>query len=425
MIITGIVLLFAVALVIWLGGQATTRRTSPEAEQQRLRQVAVQPVKDYIQSCLDVVTSTALELLGKQGGVLYQSQGGLTQDVTETPGPRGPGTAYVRYDGLNVSYDLLRPTANIDSLYYAEPSLYPWETFPYIFNDTARTTVRKTQFTGYFGESKLPPLFKPGKESIQEQIESYVNVNLPECTRWSTFATQGLSIAADTPNTSVYIAGNVTQIATEQFFSVLADWQVNVTDLTTGGNTTLNQFSLSYPVHLAKFYLLVQGIVNAEVTDSTFDPHSVSTAATPVTVIDDVFQNPDDKGADDIVVAQDAESQLRGKPLEFRILRKNRLPALQWINQTDLDKYHFCKGAHITLDKNVLTIHQGDPRDWSALLNATDPDEDTVTFHTLPSAPTQADATPPDVFRLYVYANDGGTIEDFQILNIPIKICVA
>ena len=94
MIITGIVLLFAVALVIWLGSQATTRRTAPEAEHQRLRQVAVEPVRDYIQSCLDIVTSTALDLLGKQGGVLYRNQGGLTRDVNPAT---DIGSRYVPY----------------------------------------------------------------------------------------------------------------------------------------------------------------------------------------------------------------------------------------------------------------------------------------------------------------------------------------
>lgn len=422
-IITGIVLLMAVAMVIWLGSQTATKHTKGAAEQQRLRQVAVQPVREYINSCLDVTTMTGLDLLGKQGGVLYRSQGGLTPDVI----PSNIGS-YVVYDGLNVSYTITRPTQDIAKLYFAQPPEYPYTSFPYIFNESSKSIVKEF-YGGYYGKSLLPPLFKPGKDSIQEQLESYISFNLPRCTDWKGFASSGLSITAGVPNVTVMIAENRTQIETEQFFTVLVSWQVNVTDLTTSGNTTISEFSLGYPLHLAKFYLFVQGIVFGEVNDATFNPLNLSAEATPVFVIKDVFTNPVDKGTDDIIIVQDAESVLRGKPFEFRILRGNRYPALVWINQTSLDKYRFIPFGYcdqknpkqsIFLADNHLAIKG--PDTWETDLRAIDPDEDIVTFSMKPPQGVIT-SKPGEIFSLYIYASDGGEIQDYQILNVSTGSC--
>lgn len=420
MITMGIILLFAAVVVIWLGTQTATIRTEPEAEQQRLRQVAVQPVREYIQSCLDITTMAGLELLGRQGGVLYRMQGGLTPDVQ----PAELGSRYVEYEGINVSYLITRPTQDIGTLYYAEPDEYPYPSFPYVLNQTTGAVIKEF-YGGYYGKPLLPPLFKPGRDSIQEQLESYISFNLPKCTDWKTFAAQGLSIVAGKPDASVMIAENITQIETEQFFTVLVKWQVNITDLTTNRNTTLDQFSLGYPVHLAKFYLFVQGIVLGEVNDATFDPRNASTTATPVTIVKNVFKNNFDQGTDDIILVRDEESRLRGKPLEFWILRANRYPALVWINQTDLDKYEFVplgtceQEPSIFLTGNELMIKW--PETWTARLRAVDPDEDIVTFRTDPASPGQI--TQPGPFRLYVYASDGGRTEDYQILKLRLTSC--
>jgi hypothetical protein len=419
-------LLFAVGLVIWLGGQTAQRRTAPEAEQQRLRQVAVQPVREYIQSCLDVTTSTALELLGKQGGVLYQHQGGLTEDVQ----PADLGSRFVVFDELNVSYAILRPAQDLGQLSIAQPPDYPYPNFPYIFKNgdpkTGEVVLKRTE--GYFGDYQLAPLFKPGKESIQEQLESFISFNLPQCPDWNTFAQlHGLKIEAAEANATVLIAENLTQIETERFFTVLVDWPVQITDQTTGGNTTIVDFSLSYPVHLAKFYLFVQTMLINEVSNSTYDPRSASSPATPVAVIE-AYTNPEDLGGDDIIVVQDTASQLRGKPLEFRLLRKNRFPALVWLNQTSLSQKMFIpaqmcdiSSPNIQLQGSMLTVQHGDT--WVQQLQAIDPDEDVVTFRTNPPAPVRMSGPSGFDFHLFVYASDGGKVEDYQDLEIEQDNC--
>jgi hypothetical protein len=428
-IMTGIVLLFAIGLVIWLGSQVAQRRTAPEAEQQRLRQLAVQPVKDYVQSCLDITTSTALELLGKQGGVLYQSQGGLTADVL----PHEEGVRAVEFDDLKVNYAILMPSGQIGEVYFANPPNYPFLTFPHFFksNDPNTEEIIATQYTGYLGIPKLPPLYKPGPESIQTQLEAAINRKLPECTQWETFRqTQGLEITAGEPNTSVAIAENITQIETEQLFTVFVRWPIIVKDLTTNAETRIEEFSLGYPVHLAKFYHVIQDMVFDEVSNLSSDPRKVSSPATPVTVVDNVFTHDDDKSIDDLVIVQDMASFLRGRPFEFRVLRRNRPPALVWINATDLAKHAFipmglCEDkASISLSGKDLMIAWGEPKDWSITLAAVDPDEDSIVFKTYDPTPAKIKPLYAGLeFNLDVCASDGSTIEDCQRLKLKTLSC--
>jgi hypothetical protein len=426
MIITGLVFLVAVGMVIWIGGKTATSKTGPAAEKQRLGQLSIQPVREYIQSCLDITTMSALELLGKQGGVIYKAQGGLTPDVQ----PTDEGSRFVEYDSLNVSYLITRPTQNIGTLYFAQPPEYPYPSFPYVFNATSKSIIKEF-YGGYYGKSLLPPLLKPGKDSIEEQLESYINFTLPKCTDWKPFAERGLSIVAGKPKTTVMIAENITQIERETSFSVIVDWQVNITENSTDATTVMKEFSLSYPLHLAKFYLFVQGLVLGEINDAKFDPRNLSTDATPVIIEKNVFINPNDQGTDDLIIVRDTQSQLRGKPFEFRILRANRYPALVWINQTDLDRnYRFYKmwdcdkKESIFLNNDQLRVAYAidSPFEWKTTLSAIDPDEDNVTFS---MKPPEGRISLPNgsIFKLYVYADDGGKIMDYQTVDLTIAGC--
>jgi hypothetical protein len=438
MILTGIVILFAVFTVIWLGSKTAVKRTAPEAEQQRLRQIAVQPVREYVQNCLDVTTSAALELFGKQGGVLYQSQGGLTEDVQHAD----IGRTHIVYDNLNVSYVIHRPTEDIGTVFFANPPLYPFRTFPYLFkdNDEHARSIIATQTTGYFGKLRFPPLHKPGKESVQEQLETYIANNLPLCTDWQTFKnTHGLDVSTGTPAVGVMIAENLAQAATEGLFAVLANWTVTIADKTTGGETTLTEFSLSYPVHLAQFYLFVQSVVINDISNASYDPRNASAESTRVVVVENAHLNADGSG-DDVIIVQDAQSVLRGRPLEFRALRKNRYPALVWANQTDLDDYRFipaigkCSETEsIFLSGDDLRIKFGDPKDWHAELEALDPDEDAITFKTCPQSPAKIRVSfAGQDFNLDACASDiglspcggiAGKSEDCQPLTIHTGDC--
>lgn len=427
MIIMGVLVLIAAALVIYFGGQAVTRKAGVP-EQQRLRQVTVQPVKDYVTNCLDVTTTQAIGLLTKQGGVIYEHQGGTTKDVL----PAELGQRFLEYEGLNVSYAITPPVKDVGVLFFKNPPKYPFVTFPYVFqnNNPQTRKVIQEQYFGYYGTSQLPPLFRPGQDSIQENIEVFIANNIADCTRWNVFAAQGLAISAGKPNATVLIAKNLSQIVTEQFLTVKLNWTVNITNLASNATTTINEFSISYPIKLAQLYVFLKNLIDSEVTDIRFDPRKLEKY--PVVIVENVYE--DENGGDDVVIVQDLSARLGQAPLEFRFARHNRPPALAWINQTGLDDYKFVPTAtcnieakNIQLAGNLLKIRYGDPSDWSAELSAFDPDEDEPEFITKPKTPVRIDALPGQTYYFVVCADDGSEnkleMQDCQTLLVKTDDC--
>lgn len=65
--------------------------------------VQLYSINHYVTSCLDSVTTEGLQLLGEQGGVIYESQGGLTPDQT-TKGGFVKGVHYIPYDHKQKAY---------------------------------------------------------------------------------------------------------------------------------------------------------------------------------------------------------------------------------------------------------------------------------------------------------------------------------
>ena len=55
--------------------RVTEERGVREIQEQRMTIEAAQPMVDYITQCLDIWALRGLELLGQQGGVIFQSQG--------------------------------------------------------------------------------------------------------------------------------------------------------------------------------------------------------------------------------------------------------------------------------------------------------------------------------------------------------------
>lgn len=77
-VILGIVLLLAVTIILYLQQFATNQRLADQARDSVMDFVEVNAINHYVTSCLDKVATEGLVLLGEQGGVIYDYQGGLT-----------------------------------------------------------------------------------------------------------------------------------------------------------------------------------------------------------------------------------------------------------------------------------------------------------------------------------------------------------
>ncbi|MEM4263363.1 MAG: hypothetical protein QW666_00525 [Candidatus Woesearchaeota archaeon] len=427
-IIIGILILVGTGLMIYLFSSKAIKKGSEQAVMQGLRPATVQAVKDYITNCLDVSASMSLELVGKQGGFLYESQGGLIPD----PSSVFKGVTYLDYDNLKLAYDIVPPTGKIGDIFSAEPPDYPWPMFPY--------TTGGIQDYGYFGISKLPPLYREisGSLSIQDQLEKSIASNLLKCTSWSTFEEQGLHIETGAPPiVQMFIAENVTELAVEEYISFVLNWSVMIKEYATGAQTELKQFSVSYPVRFGQIYYTIKSIIDAEISNISYEPNT--TASYFITINRDVFKK------DDIIVYQDFKAKLKGVPYEWRIARRNRAPALQWINQTRIDKYFYCIGNDVRFNGNQFTfvplaaVAVASPEStpvsqiFPLIFVAKDPDNDVITFSIDPSA-SAIDANYWSTWALASYSADQQTgglkitvtaddkeLKDYQVVRfIPI-----
>ena len=416
--IIGIIIILGAGLLIYMASLKPEKAGAETVAGQTLRQSAVQPVKDYVNSCLDVVASDALILVGLQGGRIYVSQGGMTPD----PGSAQVGQTYLDYDDLKLSYLILAPQGDVGDLFFSDAPKYPWPSFPY----DASGNVSEL---GFYGLSLLPPLYKKlGPGSIQKQLESYIENNIGQCTDWSD-KFPGFEITTGVPNASMILAENLTHLKHEEYISFVLHWPVQITEETSNAKIILDQFSVNYPVAFGRIYYDVKDILRQETENINYQPETSDNYFITI--------NRDVSASDDVLVYQDKRYKLKGKPYEFRIAVKNRVPALYLIDQHAIEQFAYCSGEIIVkfaLDNNkLIAVPDLEDDDLFPLnLTAIDPDGDIIAFRLKPEQPKVDEhavasyAAQPDKGGLLftVYASDDA-LEDYQKIRIIPKGCVA
>jgi hypothetical protein len=426
-IVIGILVIVAFGITIYVGSRMGERIEVKES-QQRMEQLGIQPIQDYITTCLTLAATEGLSLIGRQGGTIYQSQGGLTPDYREREGER-----YVKYTDqqlgiLDVSFLIIPPEGNVNELFFSEPPEYPFPGFPYPPGEN------KPLFTGYYGVNKLPPLYKISADtkqqvegSIQENLETFIAKKTVNCASWKTFEDRGYTITPGQAIASLLFANQTEQFRGEQHITIELLWPIEIT--TPGGDKTiLKDFATKLPVRLATIYYTTKQLVDGDVTDISFMPRSVGTF--DVTILP--------YGQDSFIIAKDTQSIIANKPFEFWIPRKNRRPALWNIDTEPIQAVTFHvtsegRGAQVKIIDNFLSIEDPcqDPdvqNPYLIQLNASDPDEGNVTYAVhIPSAAGNeipADAVNFAQFSITVSAKDRSSHpnEWFDSQEIPLKV---
>ncbi len=395
-IIIGLVMVLLVGSVLYLFGSKEPAKSEQEVSSQKFRQAAMQPVKDYVESCLDLAAESGIWLLAKQGGVIYKSQGGITPQPAD----------YILYDNYTVNYLIKAPTGDLGE-FKAQPDEYPWKTFPY----KSETELTTQYFYGYYGISKLPPLFNEFPDSIQEQLEVYVANKTVGCVDWSNFEKQGLSFKALNANAVMLVANESERIAKEEYISFKLYWPIEITDKTTGGVTIIKEFSVKYPLRFASLYYTVKSIIDRDVTNISFDVRNAE--GVQVNIANDV------NGKDDIINITDPLSTLKGKKLEFLFARENRAPGLFWI-ETNRIQPSYCKGTIFKITPPDILDISGPTGNEKIKLSSLDPDEDTLTYGVEPGVLREEDIG--DYVDLIVSVSDN-KVRDTQTFNIFVSAC--
>ena len=401
LIIVGILIAIMVGIVLYAARSTSAKKGESNINTQQQTSELLKPVEEFTRQCLDLAARTSLNQLGAQAGTLYESQGGLTPDPYSS-------TDYVLHNSVKVPFAILPPQGDVGTLFFADTPKYPWETFPAIYENG--TVLIAEYLQGYYGINTLPQLI--GLNSVQDQLENAVLVATTTCLDWTIFEPQGITVIPQTPHLRVIFG--------ERSTSFLLSYPLDVTSTVTGTTSHIDAFAVDIPVRTKSIMQAARATIDKDVNDITFDPSSVLYGTIGISTSRELF--------DDILTVTDPSSTVGGKPYLFQFARKNRAPAILWI-QNATDKV--CDSGTVHASTSVLFVDAtgcGTGFDSTTLsVRAYDPDEDAVTFSfqirtepVMPSATytvTTADAS-FTILPVTARATDG-QYTDEQTIIIP------
>ena len=388
LMIVGLVLFVIVSLVLYLAKSSVKKQSQQATKKSQETAIELQPIREFVDKCLDKTAKDAVVLLGKQGGYIYASQGGTLIDYAKTH----EGLFFIRHENLNVAYNIMPPKFPAPP-YASDVPDYPWKTFPY------ETEISNAEiYEGFFGTSNLPPLnSSEGPNSMQAQIEAFVNRNMAKCLDFSIFREQGIEVEPKEANTSVIIGvGGV---------SVKAKMPIAINNPSSNEFLEISDFSATLDIRLRELHLFVRDLIGEDIKNIKFDIGNANNSQNSfrVKTARDIFSK------DDLVTVTDEKSLVYGSLYEYKFSRRNRAPALHYIRP---HAFTFPQGYKIN-ETDLLQNKQ---------LKAYDPDEDNYTFTIFDSELGKDAAEFPETLvspqmRFRVEVSDG-KLRDYQILTV-------
>lgn len=377
-IILGLVIFILIFFSIYLMSYKAKEQTKKETKKIQKIKTELQPIEDYVTQCLDQTVKDAVFFLGKQGGYLFNSQGGPLVDFLNSD----EGLFFVNYDGYKVAYGITPLNRQTGQFFSKSPS-YPWVTFP----EKESTDF----FEGLFGQSNLPPINRTfGTNSVKSQLEFFIKKNMEKCVDWTIFEDQGYEIEEQEMNIDLTIA--------KEDFTARLDYPISIIHSSKEESTSLNEFVVKTDIRLQHVYNLVKNLIEQDIHNIKFDIETENLGNdVSIEVVRDVFEK------DDIIIVKDMKSLIHEHPFEFVFSRRNRIPALHYITplQVILDN------RHEILDTDLIP-------GGLAALKATDPDEDVVSFSIDPAVPKTLNL--PDIeFKILV---SDGELQDYQVIKV-------
>ena len=349
-IIIGIVLLIIVIALLALSNSLEGNPIAREGEDATGLSTELEPIKNYIETCVEQVAKDGIFLLGKQSGYIYRSQGGKRYDQS----PAGKGYQYINFPEDSDNMVIYRITSSIEDTANqckTQAPEYPVTNpkYPYLDETPVNLDVKNYRKDNCFGKGKYT-----NKKIIAKDLKSYIesNVNI-RCTLDSF---PEFEIVGETATANVSILDGET--------TVLLDYPLSIKNTNSGTRSNLRYFTSRISFSMKRVLDLVDIIIEKDVDDPTYrltrairnyDDFSIS-------VINDVH------GKDDIVVitSNSDDFKIDGTPFEFYFARKNRPPVLEYVHNF----------THNFVFENYLFIDYEDVIGQE--LTAVDPDEDST-----------------------------------------------
>ena len=387
-IIVGLVLFILVGIIFYISKSAFKKTAQQGIKTTQTTALNTQPIKEFVSKCQDKLAKEAINLIGKQGGYIYKSQGGDLIDYSDGD----QGKFFIIYDGNKVAYNIRQPHSYSVFPYSSVAPDYPWKLFPY-----KDISLSDKTFEGIFGLSNVPPLnISQGPNSLQSQVQDYIDNKMQDCVDLRPFVSEGYDFNLNKSRTTVTLASSDVRIKTVM--------PIKISNIATGEQTYIDTFSSTINVRLKEMYYFVNNLVGSDIGKITFNlkDDTNNKNAFRINVKENSFSK------DDIVIVTDDKSQISGKPFEYRFARKNRAPALYYINPDSLT-LSLGPSGEVVITKHVLLSGMD--------LQAEDPDEDTLNFNIDPDIPLTVDKPETIIFNVAV---SDGQLSDYQQITVKV-----
>lgn len=318
-LILGVVMILVVVVLFIVTRNVAKKTTSKEAIEAKEISFDISPINNFITECLSIVSKDGLKKLGNQGGYLFTSQGGNIVDYTEA------GNLFANYKGNKVVYNILKPRFTIGNYYpfvSTEPEpRYPWIYFPYYPDLSSTTPTYKGQ--NAFGTNTMPYLRSSyGPNSIQNQLEVFVENNIDNCLDFSVFEEQGFKLTKKEKDVELQI--------NEEDVVFKMNYPITVENTISGEKTEIKDFIVKHNVRLEKMHKFVNGLIDSDISDVKFVITSVSEGEFGIEKQENTY------GKDDLIIVTDKKSLIDSMPYQYYFMRKNRNPALEYANEMKL-----------------------------------------------------------------------------------------
>ncbi|MFH1439787.1 MAG: hypothetical protein ABIG89_04420 [Candidatus Woesearchaeota archaeon] len=394
-----IFMILGITAVILIGlafyGVSNSTGKSVKAKQQQVEELFIGKGKytTYIKSCLDQATKQGLQLIGKQGGAIYDSQ-------TINGKPDKNSRYYEDEDGVKIHYALLAPEVSATGTgrkvpeYPFKNEIYTAISEPFLSSDIAvyGYTSFSTPFISALSDDPFIPLCdKNGPNSfhdsidpycgdapkmfdsadikdinsVQEYLESYITQKTDDCIKLESLPElQGYNIIKENMNVDIII-GETTVISRMNLsLSITVDETsptIDISGITVEKNIRLKQmFDLLARIRQEDSKNIFFDVRNAAVLKNCGSDNDKSCLKPGMIVEKKLLPN-----KDYIITISDTESMIDGHKFDYQVVFQNRYPALDYITIDGLKMDNFDYDA-ILVEGMTLVI---DPYGY-------DPDED-------------------------------------------------
>jgi len=404
-LILGIVMVMVVVSLVLVSRYAAKKTSKQETINVKETAFDIQPINNFVNECLAIVSKEGLQKLGNQGGYIFASQGGTLIDYSDSD----EGSFFINHENNKVTYNILKPRFGISN-YRAQPPGYPWITFPFFPENLNPQPSDPQTFSAHnvFGLNNMPVLNKSfGQHSIQQQLKTYVENNIDSCLDLSIFEDFDITQGEKTVRVDI----------NENDVVFRMDYELLVENLISGEKTTINDFLIRHDIRLGKLHKFVNNLIESDIRDIKYDIASNSGLDSfNINIQKDVFNN------DDLITITDQLSTLDNLPYKYSFVRKNRNPAMFYLSPEVIFVPTFeAPGVFTTITDGTILHGQA--------LEALDPDEDVIdlnspiSFSIITTSGKQIPFILDTTSRMdFIIEVTDGNLKDHQIITVERQI---